>query len=66
MIFLVVVIVGNQKKVFMLGMNFVGCTRRIDTGGGSKVFASLLSVSTTLLFFLFFPSFFVRGIPIFG
>lgn len=65
-IFLIAVVVGNQEKVFALEINLVSCTRRINTGGGDGVFASLLSISATLLLLFLLLSLFVKGITIIG
>ena len=63
MTFLIVVLAGNQGRVFAPRMSLG--TRLVNTGDGSRVFASLFSVSATLLLFLLFPSFLVGGIAVF-
>ena len=63
MTFFVAVIAGNQGWVFAPRMSFGA--RRVDTSGGGKVLASLLSVSATLLLLLLLPSFLVGGIVVF-
>ena len=60
---LVAVVAGNQGGVFTPRMSLGA--RRIDTGGGGRVLAGLLSVSATLFFLLLLPSFLVGGIAVF-
>lgn len=65
MTLLVAVVAGNQGRVFAAGMSLVCSARRIDTGGGSRILASLLSVSTMLLLLLLLSSFLVGGVAVF-
>ena len=60
---LVAVVAGNQERVFAPRMSIDA--KHVNTGGRSRVFASLLSVSATLLLFLLLPSFFVGDITVF-
>lgn len=62
----IAVIANNWGRVFVPGMNLADGTRHVNTGGGGRAFASLLSVSVTLLFLLHFPSFLVGGVAVFG
>lgn len=61
----IVVVVGNQGKIFVLKMSFIGNARRIDTVDKSKVFASLLSIFTMLFFFFLFPNFLIGDVIVF-
>lgn len=66
MTFFIVVVVDNQGRVFTTERNLVGGARCIDTGGGDRIFASLLSVFVTLFFLLLLPSLLIGGVDVFG
>lgn len=63
---LIAVVANNQGRVFVLKMSLVSSARRIDIGGKNKIFASLLSICTTLLLLFLLLSFFVESVAVFG